>query len=115
MTLNEIDCCGVRAFEGLYSNSPHSIIDYIAEDRFEYDEYNRYSDDAQKYRFVIFTDTSHKQSRLKAMMDFIKVNKLGSTVKTKPRINPNTGNVLQVCVWTINDTKLKAWFKKHCI
>lgn len=118
MELQGVGCCGVREFSGLMSNSLQSIINYIADDRFYEDEdYNdkKFIDDNEKYRYVIFSDTSHEQSRMKALIEFIKKNKLGSTVKTKPRINPNTGNILQVCVWSINDVTLKKWFKKYCV
>lgn len=121
MELQSVSCCGIREFSGVYNNTPQDIIEYIACDRFDWDEDWDSRDrvvkkvcENENYRYVIFSDTSHEQARLKALMDFIKVNKVGSCVKTKPNINPNTTNILQVCVWTISDRGLKSFFKKHC-
>lgn len=44
---------------------------------------------------------------------YILDNQLGTTVTTPREVNPNSGNLLQVWIWTIDHTALSAWYGKN--
>jgi hypothetical protein len=48
-----------------------------------------------------------------AFAKFLKDNKLGTVVSTKPQINLNTGNTIKAWLWTVDREALVAWHKKN--
>lgn len=122
MNINSTSCCGVRDFDGLKGSKTKDIITYVSQYRFHYQQVadramGRWVDnkevieDYNRFRFIMFTDVSPNFKLSDNLIQFIKVNKLGTTSKTKQAANPNTNNMLRVVIWTINDKALKEWFK----
>ena len=103
--INEISCCGVREYEGIQMNVPHSVMYDIGREMF---------DDGEDFKFVIFTDNvEYNFKDIKKLIEYVKENKLGTWTKTPVRMNPNSGNKIMVAILSVNITNLKKWYDKQ--
>lgn len=101
-------CCGVCEISGIGENSPKMILRSAAD--------GLYSDEYQgRFRFMVFTGSTENDSlkTAAALKAFILKNKLGEVIKTKKRENPNTTNIIQMYVWTINHNTFRRWARKQ--
>jgi len=98
-------CCGVREISGICGIKSKEVIKDFCEI-----VYGGYSEDPRlDFSFVIFTDIN-RQSYGDNLTKFIKKFKLGEVISTKSKLNPNSGNMLKVYVWWVNDKNLREWW-----
>jgi hypothetical protein len=111
----EIACCGIREIQNLsIHKAPEtamlSFVEQTSPEESYYD--NSVLERRDKFRYAIFSGT--KRSRyVDRFAAYILSNKLGEVVETGWNKNPNSGNQLKVCVWTINWDALKKWAAKQ--
>lgn len=107
--------CGVDQLEGLYNQTPLQIIYRVARcclNReavdIDYDERR-----AHGFGYIIFSDTIREDNGQK-LADYIHKNKLGAISSPKAKRNPNSGNMIKVWTWSVNNRALARWYKeKH--
>lgn len=111
-----INCCGIREISGLschkgpmaamrsfcniYPNAPKSY-------------HNPYPSDQSRFRYAIFSQASNSKYGDK-FATYIRNQKLGDVIETAGKhVNPNSGHVLKVFVWTVDHDAVKLWMKKE--
>lgn len=72
----------------------------------------RYDDDGVNRPFMIFTDITRRKNG-KNFAAFIRKNELGIVMKSRSRVNGNSGNPITIWVWDINDRALNKWYRAH--
>ena len=85
--------CGVSALWGL-TKTPKELVDIVLYDRNKGYGYKNY-----KEAFVVFSDKT-SSSRGQDLADYIRQNNLGAIIESEERVNPNTGNIIKVWVWS---------------
>lgn len=109
MSVQNTSCCGLDEFHDMYYHK--TVKDFIIDCL---DQVESSGDDITPH--ILFTDVK-ENSRNKVngekLHKFILENKLGTVVKTPPRINTNSNNKLICYLWTINRRNLIAWHKKN--
>lgn len=100
MELKNTSCCGLKEYEGLFSD-PKDSLDAICEYRYNKRGFNS--------AFILFTDTivNGRGELLKLLILNLK---LGTITETDAVENPNTSKLLKVYVFAPNDVELKKWF-----
>lgn len=106
--LERTNCCGIDEMDGLDVNPEATIREYCQE-RFD----GFYPEDNETQAFVFFSDTVHSSHKGEDLAKFITKKKLGKIIKTERKRNPNSGNMLQMWVWTPHVTHLRAWHNKN--
>jgi len=102
--VEDMSCCGVREIDGIQGQSaPLTLLD-VAEHRFEEDGVNRAA--------YIFTDTTDSRAGTK-LAKYIKDHNLGDVIRTKARLNGNSGNRVVVWTWVVKQANFRSWFKQH--
>src|SRR5258708_7051876 len=109
----EISCCGVReiALLSAHRDAESAMKSFVEETSPEVNTY--YSDvphRRDKFRYALFSGTK-RSKYVDWFATYIVANKLGEVVETGWNKNPNSGNQLKVCVWTIDWDALKKWSK----
>lgn len=103
-------CCGLREAGGLsHSRTPtEALKEFWEETRTIKHEWSSGPVRRNKFRYVIFSGTSRGKyaEKLKA---HIEANKLGEVISTGYHKNPNSGNQLQVYVWTVDWEAFKKY------
>lgn len=91
-----IDCCGIRELSEITTtrNAEESVADMV-EDYFE----------GTPRPFVFFSCATYSEKG-KALARFIERNELGGVVKMRTRKNENSGNMLDMWIWSVNARKL---------
>jgi hypothetical protein len=85
--------CGVSVLSGLSVSSPEQMVNKVLKERA--------ITDTKKIReaFVVFSDVAEGHGG-NSLCRYIKDNKLGDIVEFGPRMNPNTGNMIKMWVWS---------------
>lgn len=96
--------CGVDQLSNL--TTPEEAVRAVALD----DNWDR-RDDARA-AFVLFSDTA-RRGKGRRLAAYIKKNKLGTITATAQKINRNSGNKIQVWVWSIDYKALDRWEKNN--
>lgn len=110
MQIEETQCCGVDELGNLGDHdSAQEAMEALCtrlEDRFSLEE-----DPCAIYLFTgVIEDTYGDEPTYgQDFAEFIKENKLGKVVETKPVINPNTDNTIVAWLWTVDWIALKKW------
>jgi len=103
--LYSMECCGVQELDGIItSTSSKSIIADVVGDFFH---------DDSKCTYIIFTDYS-KNRNGDNLKKYIEKNKLGTVTKQRAKRNPNSKNIINLFVWSINQNNLKRLHRKIC-
>ena len=66
--------------------------------------------------YIIFSDVVDKNnnSRGEQVAEHIeKIKGHGVLIKTNPKINPKTGNLIKVWLWEINHEAMREWYKEE--
>jgi len=110
-----IDCCGIREISGLsYHRGPRTAMKAFCSVYPESKSPNNpYSSNDSAFRYAVFSQINQAKygERFAA---YIRDNKLGDVIETTGKhVNPNSGNVLKVFVWTVDHTAVKQWLKKE--
>jgi hypothetical protein len=103
MSIEETQCCGVNEIDGLGGKTPKETVASICHSRYA---------DSDKTPFYIFTGVWNK-GYCQKFIKYIKDNKLGTILKSTQKVNPNTNNKIIVGILTVDDTKFRAWNKRH--
>ena len=61
--------------------------------------------------FILFSDNKRSRAGERLAKKIIS-QKLGGLIKSRVRKNPNSGNKVQIWIWTPNIPRLKRWWKK---
>lgn len=96
-------CCGV--------NEVHDIRYQSALDAIK-DIYYDLRDAEFRRAFLIFTD-HHRCRYGQRLAKFIHDHKLGKTLETRRKVNPNTGNHITVWIWDYDRRKLQSFAQKQ--
>ncbi len=96
-----VECCGIKEIDRISGYLPDRILKDICQDWF---------DDTPR-AFLIFSCTNTEKAG-KRLANYIKRNDLGVTHRMRPRLNPNSGNILHMWVWSVNNRKFKKFGKK---
>jgi hypothetical protein len=101
--LKETECCGIRELDGIMSDNDarKSVVD-AAEQWHEEDV------DGAFVFFSSFGSSTAGQN----IAAYIEKYKLGTVMKTRPTLNPNSGNVLTMWVWTVNKRNFRRFWRK---
>jgi hypothetical protein len=108
-----IDCCGIREISGLsYSRGPKLAMKSFCQIYPKTSNKNSlYPTDGSKFRYAVFSQINNMKYGEK-FAAYIRDNKLGDVVETTGKhMNPNSGNVLKVFVWTVDHEAVKLWMK----
>lgn len=94
--------CGVEQLYNL--TSPHDAVIVVQNnlDWFEDEE------GESPFAFLVFSDTV-RRGRGSALAKYIKSRGLGTVNASRPKKNPQTGNMIQVWIWSVNWAKIKAF------
>jgi hypothetical protein len=105
-----IDCCGIREISGLSQHrGPAAALKSFCRGVYK----TEYGTDASRFRYSIFSQIQARQYGDK-FAAYILEHKLGDVIETTGRhVNPNSGNVLKVFVWTVDHDAVKLWWEKH--
>lgn len=99
--------CGVSILSGLNSTHPKDVVNKILKERAPTDR--KFIREA----FVMFSDTDNRGTKGgNALCAYIKDNKLGNIVEFGPRMNPNTGNMIKLWIWTPPHESLHPEYKQ---
>lgn len=101
---DRIDCCGVNELRPIqdYPTNPEQIVKDACKEI-----YKRGGTGA----FLIFSDTGRKTAG-KNLTKFIRKNRLGTVIKSQPKINPNSRHNLTVWVWALNKQNMRNFWNK---
>lgn len=88
--------CGVTVLMGVSFLHPENIVHKILKER--------HPKDAKTMReaFVVFSDIDRPDSAYGGnfLCKYIRENKLGDIIEAGPRMNPNTGNMIKIWIWS---------------
>src|SRR5258706_10363193 len=109
----EISCCGVReiAMLSAHRDAEAAMKSFVEETSTVEDSWSSIRTRRDKFRYAIFSGTKRSKS-VDRFAAYITANKLGEVIETGWNKNPNSGNQLKVCVWTIDWDALKKWSEK---
>ena len=105
MSLEELSCCGIREFDGLVTSPQSNVKEMIK-------NWLNEKENGSPYTFILFSDI-HTTTRGINTAKYIKNNKLGSIKETRKKRNPNTGNILKIWIWAINEKTTRQWAKQN--
>lgn len=112
--IEETSCCGVNEFSGL--ERPLKTLKQYCKGLFhkEYDYFTgtEVCDPEYQHAFILITDRTER-TRGVDLVKYIKKHKLGYTVHTRAKKNPNSGNKIRAWLWSPDNRALRAWYKKH--
>jgi hypothetical protein len=60
--------------------------------------------------FLLFSDIYNKGSGGRSLKKFILDNKLGDVITSPVKVNPNTGNKIEVFIWVTDAKAINKWF-----
>jgi hypothetical protein len=111
-------CCGLAEIHKLCDDkTPKDSMENVAPEIVDRDEieggleYQQFKN-SNGYEFVVFTDHL-KMTKGEAFRKYIKDQKLGSVHASRAKLNPNTGNLVKIYLWSVNRRKLFQWCKKN--
>lgn len=106
---SDMACCGVREISSLsyYKTAEGAMKDFLTDTSPMPNDYGPpYRRD--KFRYAVFSGTK-RSKYVERFSAFITTNKLGEVIETGWNKNPNSGNNLKVCVWTIDWEAVAAY------
>lgn len=110
MELLNTSCCGVSEIDGLDIDPKRTLLN-LCEMKFEEDSWDEYR---TEQAFILFTDIAEgKDSCGEYLAKYIKEHKLGYTVQTRAKTNPNSGNKIKAWLWSPKEKELLKWYKKN--
>lgn len=100
LDIQDTYCCGVKELDGISAfRSAKQVMGEF---------YNEITNNFNCPPIILFTGVSKKGYAQKLKL-YIKRNKLGAVVNTKPVKNPNSGNLIEAFLWTVNYKALEKW------
>lgn len=108
--MDRLSCCGIAEFSGLCSN-PELVLREVAEST-EWCGLSDYSYTEFNGCYVIFSDTTPSKNLTK-LVKYIRKYNLGTLASLPAKKNPNSGNMIKVVLWSINQTNFKRWCKER--
>lgn len=103
-------CCGVGEYHGL-NEDWHSAREVLYAIAHEAEEFRR-ENLGSSYCHVYLTQIDGT-ARLRAVQSLIEREGLGHWVRTRPSVNPNSGNMVTAAFYTPNKRALIAWYKEN--
>lgn len=103
----DLECCGINELSNITGQAPETILRGICQDWF----------DNTPRAFLIFSTAGGSRSG-KNLAKYIKENSLGTVYKMKPKLNPNTHNIIRMWCWAVNNPGFKSlglkkgWYKR---
>lgn len=95
-------CCGIKELDGIEDENPEEIL---------LDATQQWFDEVPR-AYMIFSCTSYYRDGTR-LAKYIEKHNLGKTVRTKSKLNPNSGNHLIAWLWAVNNRTLKSWLKQR--
>ncbi len=78
------------------------------------DDYGYHNVGGEVFPFYYWGDKYNTIPRCgENLANYIIRQKIGSVFKSKTKKNPNSGNNIRCYIWTVDERKLKAWWKKN--
>lgn len=107
MEIRPTMCCGVREYSGLNGRNKE-ILEYVIDYRFAIGHrLGQYM--PENFRYLIFTDNREFENG-DSLRNFITERNLGTVIETASNHNPNSGNMVKVYIWTLDDKALMTWY-----
>lgn len=104
--------CGVHQLYEIGRDTPKQSVAAAKEDFFyESDDWGSEAKLKKSCAFYIFSDTVSSGAGLK-LAKYIRDNRLGTVQISRAKVNPNSGNTIQVFTWKVNDRALQRWTGK---
>lgn len=111
--LDDTNCCGIKEIDGLEGeHNPHYVLRGILRDWWNggYHEGSGYGNCA----FIFFSTTNHYTKGIgKTLTDYIHAHKLGRVTRSRPLVNPNSGNKVTMWMWELSKRNIAAWCRKE--
>lgn len=110
MEINETACCGLREINGLsgYDNAKDAMMDLCE----MLDSGDNGEDLPPNFAFILFTGIVRDDSGQK-FAEYIRRHGLGNVRAGTETKNPNSGNIINAWVWSVNGSKLEQWYLKN--
>lgn len=116
-TIYRSPCCGIKHIDGIVNdNNPMVTLMTVGIEFFGMDneDFEEDEDNNQDCAFLIFSEPDdggyYNGSRLKRK---IESENLGKVTAFKPRMNPNSGNMLKMWVWAVNINNYLSFVKRN--
>ena len=93
-----LQCCGIRELAGITGRTPTNILQSMAAEWFE----------NTPRAYIIFSCQSNEPAG-RQLSAYIRQKNLGTIIKTKSKINPNSGNKITAWLWAVNNKELQEW------
>lgn len=110
MQYEEMKCCGIWELSGLQSSTKGELESdfktFINENMYDSGEY-------QGPAVLIFS-TTQQSTNGDDLKKLIEKHQLGDVMRSRPRRNPNTENMLTVFTWGINKKNLRKYWVANC-
>lgn len=95
-------CCGADEIVGIWDYDPADVVRAVLQRR---------ADNFVNIPLYVFSGTG--EGYCEELAKFIKKNKLGSVVKSREKVNPNTGNHIRIWVWAASELGLKSYAQRN--
>jgi len=107
MQLDHLNCCGIREISGLcgYSTGAAAFKAYLRQ---------TLRCGLTHFRYVIFSqanrdeDAGSREEYGENFAAYLRDHKLGDVIETGEYVNPNSGNLLKVWIWTVDHDAVNA-------
>jgi hypothetical protein len=113
MEIGHLECCGIKELIGI---SGHRSGGALLRAILEVAQESSYEDDdtpwSGNFRYAIFSQASNGKYGKKFAV-FIREHNLGEVIETGTHINPNSGNLLKMWVWTVDHDAVRNWSSKY--
>lgn len=103
MIFNPLGCCGIKEIQGLSSwpNYPDDFFHAI-----------RDHNGSMPCAWVCFNGV-RTGGYVSSFARFLEKEKLGPVISLPDIVNPNSNNMLDVRMWQVDHTALRAWYQRH--
>jgi len=101
--LYSLQCCAIREISGIENYTPKETVKQVAKE---------YCCSDEKSAFLLFTFYANRKKG-DNLKKFIEKNKLGTVTKSRAKKNPNSGNNINIFIWSIGRINFKKWALKN--
>ena len=116
-------CCGVKELRGVsHFKTPEDVIRALNELTYSRQTIvgvNRQTgktiykpEPFSRFRYILFSQARQEADYGFRLAAFVRDKQLGSLVETDFHLNPNSGNMLKVWIWTVNHDATEQWLKE---
>jgi hypothetical protein len=117
--INDLECCGVKEIDGLskFDDDPEAAMSAFCLARTGYNHYHQDTSSISSslqlnFAHILFTQAGNVTYG-QQFARFIRANRLGSVVRSRIQVNPNSKNPLAAYIWTVDRLALKRWWAKQ--